>query len=105
MVNPIAPHVVSGKLLSPEKTPIEALTALRTYFDELAKHQEFIAMAWGKHYDTCIDSEWIRDPINARMRSAMCQVTVMVTLVEDELQAIERQINTEKPTSREVRHV
>ncbi|MDE8753860.1 hypothetical protein PZA22_04965 [Pectobacterium polaris] len=104
MVNPIAPHVVSGKLLSPEKTPEEALTTLRTYFDELAKHQEFIAMAWSKQYDTRRDLEWIRDPVNARMRSAMSQVFVMVMLVEDNLQVIESHFKPTPSTSTEVRH-
>ncbi|MEQ9903127.1 hypothetical protein [Pectobacterium aroidearum] len=104
MVNPIAPHVVSGKLLSPEKTPEEALTTLRTYFDELAKHQEFIAVAWCKQYDTRRDLEWIRDPVNAAMRSSMTQVCTMVSLVEDNLQVIERHLKPISPTSTEVRH-
>ncbi|MFJ5387326.1 hypothetical protein [Pectobacterium sp. CHL-2024] len=104
MDNELAPRVASGKLLSPEKTPVEAMSDLRSYFDELAKHQEFIAMAWSKQYDTRRDLEWIRDPVNARMRSAMTQVSVMVMLVEDNLKVIERHLKPTPSTSKEMRH-
>ncbi|RUR91057.1 hypothetical protein [Pectobacterium polaris] len=104
MDNELASRVVSGKLLSPKKTPVEAMADLRSYFDELAKHQEFIAMAWGKQYDTRRDLEWVRNPVNARMRSAMTQVSVMVMLLEDNLQVIERHLKPTPSASKEVRH-
>lgn len=100
MNNALAPRVVSGKLLSPQKTPVEAMADLRTYFDELAKHQEFIAIAWGKHYNT----KRIGNPIDARMRSSMVQVSTMVMLVESNLRAIENHLNTVDTRSQEVRH-
>lgn len=100
MNNALAPRVVGGKLLSPEKTPVEAMADLRTYFDELAKHQEFIAMAWGKHYDT----KRIGNPIDSRMHSSMVQVSTMVMLVENNLRIIENHLNTLNIRSQGVSH-
>ncbi|MEH6371738.1 hypothetical protein [Pectobacterium carotovorum] len=100
MNNALAPRVVSGKLLSPQKTPAEAVTDLRTYFDELAKHLEFIAMAWCKHYGT----KHLGNPIDSRMRSSMVQVSTMVMLVENNLRAIENHLNTVDARSQEVRY-
>ncbi|MEI7209949.1 hypothetical protein WCT90_15710 [Pectobacterium carotovorum] len=100
MNNALTPRVVSGKLLSPQKTPVEAVADLRTYFDELAKHQEFIAMAWCKHYGT----KRLGNPIDSRMRSSMVQVSTMVMLVESNLRAIENHLNTVSTRLQEVRH-
>lgn len=105
MANAIIPRVVSGKLLSAEKTPVEAIADLRTYFDELVKHQEFIAMAWCKQYDTRRDSEWIRNPVNGSMRSSMSQLCIMVALVEENLQVIENHFKPISFTSTEVCYV
>jgi len=104
MVNPIVPRTFSGSLLSPEKTPEEALISLRRCFDELAKHQKFIAVAWNKQYDTRQDSEWIRDPVNVGMRGSVSQAYVMVKMVENNLQLIERHLKATFATSTEARH-
>lgn len=104
MVNHIVPRAVSGSLLSPEKTLEEALISLRRCFDELAKHQKFIAMAWDKKYDARQDSEWISDPVNAGMRGSVSQAYVMVKMVENNLQLIEHHLKATVATSMEARH-
>lgn len=93
---PVAPisstAAISGKLLAAATSPAEALSELRRYFNELAKHQEFIAMAWNQRYKIGLE---IRDPMNARMHSAMVQVSTMVCMVENQLKILERA----KPTA------
>jgi protoheme ferro-lyase len=78
---------ISGKLLAAATSPAEALSELRRYFNELAKHQEFIAMAWNQRYKVGLE---IRDPMNARMHSAIGQVNAMICMVENQLKALER---------------
>lgn len=78
---------ISGRLLAADASPAEALSELRRYFNELAKHQEFIAMAWCQRYKVGLE---IRDPMNARMQSAMVQVSTMICMVENQLKVLER---------------
>lgn len=78
---------ISGRLLAAEASPAEALSELRRYFNELAKHQEFIAMAWCQRYKVGLE---IRDPMNARMNGAMGQVSAMICMVENQLKILER---------------
>lgn len=78
---------ISGRLLAAEASPAEALSELRRYFNELAKHQEFIAMAWCQRYKVGLE---IRDPMNARMNGAMGQASAMICMVENQLKILER---------------
>ncbi|HEJ9057490.1 TPA: hypothetical protein SML50_001756 [Serratia fonticola] len=78
---------ISGRLLAADASPAEALSELRRYFNELAKHQEFISMAWIQRYKVGLE---IRDPMNARMQSAMVQVSTMICMVENQLKVLER---------------
>lgn len=85
---PTSPNAaISGRLLAADASPAEALSELRQCFNELAKHQEFIAMAWIQRYG--VELETI-DPMNARMNGAIGQVSAMICMVENQLKILER---------------
>ncbi|KFK94280.1 MULTISPECIES: hypothetical protein [unclassified Serratia (in: enterobacteria)] len=79
--------VISGKLLAADASPAEAIIELRRYFNELAKHQKFIATAWSQRYEVGLE---IKDPMNARMHGAMGQVSAMLCMIESQLKTLER---------------